>query len=292
MTELHADDYGLFAKQSERILKCWSHGFLNGTSIFPNSDNLQACLNMLPKQGLSLTIHLNLTQGRCLANPDKIPLLVSQNGIFRIPFTKLLFCSFTGKYSRYKEQLKYEISAQIQRLKPFFEQNNIPLRIDGHCHWHMIPVVFDALMETIQECHYPVSYIRLPAEPIGIYLKNIFRIIPFPVVNIIKVLLLHLLVRRNSTKWGHILSTMESKIFLGVFLSGCFDLSRMKAILPAAEQYAKEKNLNLELLAHPGGVFEPSDIAKITNKNDFLFFTSSSRNQEIESFMHIRESDK
>ncbi len=291
MTELHADDYGLFPSQSKRILHCWSHGYLDGTSIFPNGDDLDFCLEMLPKQGLSLTIHLNLMQGHCLANSSAIPLLVDQNGIFRVRFVKLLLCPLTGSYIEYKNQLKLEIGAQINRLYPFFEQNNIPIRIDGHAHWHVIPVVFDALMETIQEFDFPVSYIRLPAEPTGIYLKNLLKIIPFPVINIIKTILLHLLVHRNRRKWGHFLSRMDSKVFLGVLLSGCFDLSRMRTILPAAEKYAKANNLNLELLAHPGAVYEPSEIAKITNKNDLHFFTSPARALEIESLMHIRDHD-
>ena len=289
MTELHADDYGLFLSQSKRILHCCFHGYLNGTSIIPNGEDLNICLDMLPKQGLSLTIHLNLMQGHCLANSGAIPLLVDQHGIFRVRFMELLFCSLTGNYNEYKMQLKMEITAQIKKLLPFFEKNNNPIRVDGHAHWHMIPVVFDALMETIQECQFPVSYIRLPAEPIGIYLRNIFKIIPFPVINVIKTILLHLLVKRNRRKWDHILSRMDSKIFLGVLLSGCFDLSRMRTILPAAEQFAKANNLDLELLAHPGAVYEPSEIAKITNKNDLHFFTSPARALEIESLMHIRD---
>ena len=291
MTELHADDYGLFQSQSKRILHCWSHGYLNGTSIIPNGEELDACLNMLPKQGLSLTIHLNLMQGHCLANSVSVPLLVDQNGVFKVRFVKLLFCPITGSYNEYKKQLKMEITAQIKKLLPFFEQNNMPLRIDGHAHWHMIPVVFDALMETIQECHFPVSYIRMPAEPIRIYLRNLLKIIPFPVINIIKSFILHLLVQRNRRKWDHVLSRMDSKVFLGVLLSGCFDLSRMRTILPAAEQLARVNNLNIELLAHPGAVYEPSEIAKITNKNDLHFFTSPARALEIESLMHIRDCD-
>ena len=292
MTELHADDYGLFPSQSKRILHCWSHGYLNGTSIIPNGEDLDVCLDMLPRQGLSLTIHLNLMQGHCLANSSAIPLLVDQNGIFRVRFVELLFCSLTNSYYEYKKQLKMEITAQINRLLPFFELNDMPIRVDGHAHWHMIPVVFDALMETIQECHFPVSYIRLPAEPFGIYLRNIFKIIPFPVINIIKAILLHLLVQRNRKKWGHILSCMDSKVFLGVLLSGCFDLPRMKTILPVAEQFAEANNIDLEILAHPGAVYEPSEIAKITNKNDLHFFTSPARALEIESLMHIRDSFK
>ncbi len=287
MTEFHADDFGLFTEQSLQILRCWEHGFLNGTSVFPNGDDLQSCLALLPDHGISLTIHLNLMQGHCLANPDDIPLLVDRNGFFKVHFSNLLFCSLLGNYHNYKKQLKIELTSQIKKLMPFFQQNNMPLRIDGHAHWHMIPVVFDALMESIRDERFRVTYIRFPSEPIKVYIKNLFRIIPFPFINIIKTLLLRVLARRNMRRWAHMLSQMESKVFLGVLLSGCFDLHRMQAVLPDAEHHAASLGQGLELLAHPGSVHNPSDIIKITNKNDLLFFTSPARSLEAESLMHI-----
>ena len=287
MIEFHADDYGLFLAQSKRILDCSSMGCLNGTSVFPNGRELDPCLSLLSGQGLMLTIHLNLMQGRCLARPNDVSLLVNESGIFRVRFSQLLFAPFTGKYFSYKKQLKTELSAQINRLLPYFEQNHLPLRLDGHAHWHMIPVVFDALMELIQENDYPVAYIRIPSEPIGLYWRNLPKIVPFPVINIIKMFLLRLLARRNNRKWSTALSNLEHKVFLGVLLSGCFDIRRMSALLSGAVHYAKKHSAGLEILAHPGSVHEPEDISQITNQNDLQFFTSPAREVEADSLMRI-----
>ena len=79
MTEFHADDYGLFLEQSKRILECYEHGVLNGTSIISNGPELNECLRVLPEKGMQLSVHLNLMQGQCLApfqtdrtgNPDR-----------------------------------------------------------------------------------------------------------------------------------------------------------------------------------------------------------------------------
>ena len=290
MTEFHADDYGLFIEQSRRILRCWEKGALNGTSIIPNGENLVNCLSMLPDEGLSVTVHLNLMQGHCLADPAEVSLLVDSRGIFSTSFAKLLLCACSGQRGKYKKQLKAELSAQIQAILPFLLKNNLPLRIDGHAHWHMIPVVFDALMEIIKEENLTVSYIRIPEEPLSVYLRNLHRIMPFPPVNIIKTEVLRILSRRNRRKWSNSLSHMRSSVFLGVLLSNCFDLRRMRAVLPAAENLAAKKGCFLEVLAHPGSVHEKEDLEKITNKNDYLFFTSPGREAEADGFLNILSS--
>lgn len=289
MTEFHADDYGLFTAQSKRILQCKETGALNGISIIPNGDELADCLSLLPDTGLSLTVHLNLMQGHCLAEPSSVSLLTDQNGVFSVGFCELLFCSLFGKRDVYKRQLKRELSAQILALLPLFLKKNLPIRIDGHAHWHMIPVVFDALMEVIRDEKIPVSYIRIPAEPASVYMKNFFRILPFPPINIIKSILLSILAQINRHRWKEMLGHMEEHIFLGVLLSGCFDLRRMKAVLPDAESMAEKLCRGLELLVHPGAVLEAEDIARVTSENDRRFFTSSARQAESEALMRIQE---
>lgn len=289
MTEFHADDYGLFTAQSKRILQCKETGALNGISIIPNGDELADCLSLLPDTGLSLTVHLNLMQGHCLAEPSSVSLLTDQNGVFSVGFCELLFCSLFGKRDVYKRQLKRELSAQIHALLPLFLKKNLPIRIDGHAHWHMIPVVFDALMEVIRDEKIPVSYIRIPAEPASVYLKSFFRILPFPPINIIKSILLSILAQINRHRWKEMLGHMEEHIFLGVLLSGCFDLRRMKAVLPDAESMAEKLCRGLELLVHPGAVLEAEDIARVTSENDRRFFTSSARQAESEALMRIQE---
>ena len=289
MTEFHADDYGLFTAQSKRILQCKETGALNGISIIPNGDELADCLSLLPDTGLSLTVHLNLMQGHCLAEPSSVSLLTDQNGVFSVGFCELLFCSLFGKRDVYKRQLKRELSAQIHALLPLFLKKNLPIRIDGHAHWHMIPVVFDALMEVIRDEKIPVSYIRIPAEPASVYMKNFFRILTFPPINIIKSILLSILAQINRHRWKEMLGHMEEHIFLGVLLSGCFDLRRMKAVLPDAESMAEKLCRGLELLVHPGAVLEAEDIARVTSENDRRFFTSSARQAESEALMRIQE---
>ena len=291
MTEFHADDYGLFLEQSERILACFEHGVLNGTSIISNGPELDTCLRVLPEKGIQLSVHLNLMQGRCLASVEDVPLLADEAGRFRVTFAQLLFAGLSGKREAYKRQIKTEYRAQIRKLLPLFKRNGQNLRIDGHAHWHVVPVAFDALMEVIREENLPVTYIRMPDEPLSLYLRHLFRLMPFPGINIVKVLLLKLLVSRKCRKWKMQLQRMEQKLFLGVMLSGHFDYRRMKAILPAAEAMAAEKGIGLEILAHPGSVRLRENLAKVTNRDDYRFFTSPAREEEGKAFLLLKQTE-
>lgn len=289
MTEFHADDYGLFPAQSGRILACHEDGVLNGTSIMPNSPRLDECLAMLPEAGLGLAVHLNLMEGHCVAPKEQLPLLVDTEGIFCVSFSTLLFCPLTGRYREYYEQLKIELAAQIRALLPALEARGEHLRLDGHAHWHMLPVVFDALMAVIAEEELPVSYIRIPREPIGLLLRHFPAILPFHPINIVKSLLLYVLAGRNLRRHGPALSRMEKRLFLGVLFSGRFDYGKICLILPDAEREAARRGWGLEILAHPGAVYEEEDIRALTNRDDLAFLTSPDRTVEAEGLKRLKE---
>ena len=291
MTEFHADDYGLFLEQSKRILECYEHGVLNGTSIISNGPELNECLRVLPEKGMQLSVHLNLMQGQCLAPASDVSLLTDARGQFHVSFSKLLFSGFTGKRETYKQQIKAEYRAQIRKLLPLFKQTGQAIRIDGHAHWHVVPVAFDALMEVIMEDNLPVAYIRLPDEPLTLYLRYLFRLMPFPVINIVKVLLLKILVSRDQRKWKECLQQMEQKLFLGVMLSGHFDYRRMKTLVPAAETLATGKGIGLEILAHPGSVRLEKNLKEVTNQDDYHFFTSPAREEEGKAFLLMKSKE-
>lgn len=287
MTEFHADDYGLFPAQSRRILECCTGGALNGTSLMPNSPWLEDCLAMLPEQGLALTVHLNLMEGRALTPKEEIPHLTDTEGVFRVSFAALLFARITGRYPVYFRELKKELSAQIRVLLPLFRQRGEALRLDGHAHWHMLPVVFDALMEVIREEELPVAYIRIPREPVALLLRHFFSILPFHPINIVKSLLLHALAGRNLRRHREALGGMERKLFLGVLFSGRFDYGKISRLLPALEAEADRRGWGLELLLHPGAVYEEEDIRALTNRSDHKFLTSPDRMLEAEALRRL-----
>lgn len=57
-------------------------------------------------------------------------------------------------------------------------------------------------------------------------------------------------------------------------------LPNVSAILPDAMELARKNQMDIELLSHPGGVFEDADIEKLTSKDDLHFLTCDFRNKE------------
>lgn len=286
--EFHADDFALFPTQSKRILDCHTAGVLNGVSVLPNSEHLADCMALLKPYGkaIEVTVHLNLMEGRCLCRPSELPMLVDQDGIFRVSFAQLLLHSYLPDRDAYKAQLKKELRAQILAVTAFLPRE-AGIRLDGHAHYHMLPIVFDALMEVIREEQLKVTYIRIPREYPSLYFRRRKQLHGISAINLVKVLILNLLAARNEKKHGAYLRQLTKKLFLGVFLSGHMDRQNVAALLPDAIALAKKQHCGLEILAHPGGVYEQADVEKLTNADDVAFLTSRLRLKELEMFRSV-----
>lgn len=288
MIEYHADDYGLFPTQSQRIIDCCRNGVVNGISVMPNSPYLPECMEMLRPfwEDIQVAVHLNFMEGRSICDPEEVHLLVNDQGVFNISFGKLLLASILPGRRQYKNQLQREVHAQIHAVLPYLKGR--PLRIDGHSHYHMLPVVFDALMDVIQEEKLSVTYIRIPKEYAKIYFSHRKELVQFLPINLLKVLILNLLAKRNRMKYRRFLDSLEQSVFSGVMYSGRMCTQNMSVLLPEMERLAEQRGENLEILAHPGGVYEKEDIAQLTNENDVAFLTSGLRQEEAEAFISLK----
>lgn len=288
--EYHADDFGMFPIQSKRILDCYHGGCLNGVSVMPNSPWLKQCMEMLHpvQKDIAVTVHLNLIEGRSLAFPNGCSLLTDDHGILRASFCNLLIRSYLPGRKLLRAQLQAEFRRQILEVKQHLDPEQ-PIRLDGHAHYHMIPVAFDAMMDVITDENLDISYIRIPSENLGLYIRHWRELKDFVPVNLAKVGILNLLAVRNLWKYRKKLSGYEKKLFMGVFLSGRMHAENVRPLLQDACAWAKQRGWELELLAHPGGIYEPEDIAQLTNRDDVMFLTSAMRRKEITMFQIGRE---
>ena len=293
MLEIHADDYGLFVPQSKRIIQCIKAGNINGISIMPNSPFLDECMRMLFEQSegedVLLTVHLNLVEGKALSDRQKIAGLVDKENSFRPSFFKLLLVSFIpGMRKQYRDQIRVELGEQIERCLTFFPDGN--LRLDGHRHFHMLPVVFDAITELMIEKKYPVSYIRMPEENWRMYVRLKNKMESFRWVNLLKVIILNILVRRNRRKLkqeGFSDLADASSYFSGVMFSGRMTVKNTKAVLSYIKRKKMDETCHVEILLHPGGVFESDDLEQITDPKDKEFLSSKWRNREKKAAMSV-----
>ena len=283
--EYHADDFGLFERQSRRIMACQERGRMNGVSVMPNGEALPVCMDWLAQRNglVAMTIHLNLIEGPCLTQSAPELGLTDAKGNLAAHFPSLLLHSFLPGRKARKNWLKEELAAQIQAVVSHLPAD-AALRIDSHAHYHMLPVVFDALIEVIREKQWNVSYIRIPREHPALYLRHWRELRDFSPINLVKVLILNVLALRNCIRHRDFLRHMEKKLFLGVFFSGSMHRGNVDAILPDAIKLAKKKGWNLEILSHPDGVEAPEDIAKLTSHEDVVFLTSPMRQKEADLF--------
>lgn len=288
--EYHADDYGLFPEQSERILACADQGVLNGVSIMPNSPYLAACMEALEpyRDRMAITIHLNFVEGRALSPAGEIPDLVDEDGNYSISFGKMTLGSYNPFVcGRLKRQLKRELQAQMKACLPYLDQDHI--RLDGHVHYHMIPVLFDALVEVIEENHYHVTFIRFPEEDLSLYQAHkgeIDKVLP---INRIKVLVLNHFGRRNRRRHAAFLQDIEIDRFMGVLFSGHMSYENVQPLLADAVARAGEENRNLEVLFHPGSVLEENRVQELTSSDDVAFLTSNWRSREAEALRRLAQ---
>lgn len=176
--DFHADDYALTEHASRDIIQLIRHGNADSISILPNMSCFGTAMEMLNEEVLGcgyelpVSVHLNFMEGHCVSDASGVPDLVSAQGYFTADWGGLCRASFDPvRQPVIRRQLALEMKAQIDRVRDALPAGT-PLRIDSHQHTHMIPVVREALMETIRSEGYPVTFIRNSHEPLGPFLSQ------------------------------------------------------------------------------------------------------------------------
>ena len=281
----HADDFAACPEASQHILDCKEHGTLDSISVLTNSPLFDECMPILKTYSNSLkyNIHFNIAEGPCLSTPSDVSLLVDERGMFCISFFKTLLMSCGKKGLILKQQLETEFTKQLNLLLPYVDS----IRIDSHQHYHMIPVVLDAILSVVQKSGKEIEFIRIPAEPISPFLKHPSLYFSYQPINLIKNIVLNVLNWYDTAR----LKPFRTKtaVFFGIVMSGHMDLKRVMKLLPNFCKIANKKNLPLEILAHPGGVSNVASLMDSQNADCRAFYMNSGRLVEKEMFLRIRE---
>ena len=290
-TLFHADDFGIDEEQSRRILACGDAtdgiGVLNSLSILANSPQFDECASLLDPyiDRIYVGVHLNVVEGRCCADPDLIPLLVDDRGFFQRGFASMLLKSFGPDRALLRRQLQREIIAQIDRVIGRFPSLAQSLRIDSHQHFHLIPVVFEAVMGAIEETGYGLEYLRIPAEPLTPFLDRriFFTLRP---VNWIKHGILNVLWCFDRPLYPS--GCQRPAVFCGILLSGYMDIERLAVLKPAFEHYAQRRHAPLEFLFHPGAVTTATECLDPQLSGFVDFYLSEGRSIEAAALEGLR----
>ena len=284
MVYICADDYGLCESTSAHIQQCIDKGALNRVSIFPNIDKVD--LNeVLKVKKIRVSLHLNLVEGKCMADASEVYLLADENGDLKHTFSGLFKLNLFHK-KKFEEQVYKEIRAQVLFWKSILPPDTY-FCVDSHQHTHMIPGVFKGLIRVLKEEQIDVHHMRIPAEPLLPYIKTPSLYFSYSIVNLIKqwVLKFLWLINKGQLK-GY---TIPTSYFLGILLSGKMDEKRVTKLLKEYVKLGKKNGRNIEVLFHPG--FSEETDPGFENKNIAFkkFYSSENRKTEFDSVIKLSE---
>lgn len=282
---LHADDLGLSKGITDNILECIDYGTISSTSIIANGYAFEyAADEYLKRPNVRLTCHLNFAEGRPVTPPDKINLLVDNDGFFRNSFQSLwvkYLLSSEEKRSSLRHQIQLEISAQIDKMTDRIG-NKPSLNIDSHQHFHMIPFIFESLVGLHNK--YNFSYIRIPEEPFFFYFGGRQPFRNYFSSNLIK----HCLLNTPARKYKKILHRMGinySDYFIGVLFTGRMSESVVDYALSIIPE--KNKHTTVEILFHPGRASEGEEIFWDDNEAAMKYYFSPWRDRERKTLTSV-----
>lgn len=284
MIYICADDYGLNEQSSMHIQQCIDEGALNKVSVFPNFEQIDLH-KILKNKNIRISLHLNLVEGKCMANSDEINLIADGNGYLKYTFGGLFKLNMFYR-RKFEAQVYKEIKAQILFWKSILPKD-VPFCIDSHQHTHMIPAVFKALLQVLSDEKIDLTYMRIPAEPLLPYIKMPSLYFSYSGINLIKQWLLNVLwlINKRRTKAYKI----PTSYFFGILLSGEMDEKRVNTILPHYIKLAEKDGKDIEVLFHPGYLDKSENDFKKQNIVFEKFYLSKNRKIEFESVMKISE---
>lgn len=279
-----ADDYGLDDISSMHIQQCVDAGALNKVSVFPNFGRVD--LDKIRNgKNVRISLHLNLVEGKCMADAGEIDLLADENGNLKHTFGGLLKLNLLHK-KELEMQLYKEIKAQVLFWKSMLPQN-MPFCIDSHQHVSMIPAVFRALLQVLHDEEISLQHMRIPAEPLLPFIKTPSLYFTYRPINLIKQWLLNFLWKLNQKQAKQY--NIATSYFFGILFSGKMDEKRVRKILPKYLRQAEKDGKDIEVLFHPGYIEKNESDAQNHNVVFQDFYLSESRKTEFDSVMKLSE---
>lgn len=155
---VNADDFGENPWVNAAIVLAHRAGIVTSTSLMVTEDAFEQAVALAhANPRLRVGLHVVLLHGRACLPPASIPALVDAHG--RFPTNPVVAGLRWFFQAEAHEQIRREVSAQVVR----FLNAGLPLdHLDSHYHFHVHPVIFDALVDVAEEIGVP--HIRLPVE--------------------------------------------------------------------------------------------------------------------------------
>ena len=273
---LHADDLGLAEGVDAAIIDLAQSGRLQGASLLANgpsaADAMEAWRNLAEPP--PLTLHLCLTEGHRLATCPDLP---SGFG------TLLLASLLPWQRRRIAPQLRTVLQQQISRYRQLTGLSHI--RLDGHQHIHLVPLVLDAVLDLAPS--ESITWMRTTREPLpeGLSLRLWWR--SLQTGGLIKWLVLQLLSGLAIPRLRR--AGLETNLrFAGVLFSGSmFGTAFRRSWETAYSSNTIHTNTRPVVLIHPAVIDASAGIDQETFQQSVAFFNSTNRQKEWTSAQQL-----
>lgn len=155
---VNADDFGLTSGVNRAIIEGHTRGAITSATLMANMPAFDAAVRLAKEHpSLGVGLHINITQGRPVAETSRVASLLNDTGEFWGTSGAILKRMLAGKLKI--EEVVIELRAQIEKVL------NVGLRlthVDSHKHTHALPQICEAIVSTIKE--YGINAVRAPRE--------------------------------------------------------------------------------------------------------------------------------
>jgi hopanoid biosynthesis associated protein HpnK len=158
---LNADDFGGALEVNEAVERAHRDGVLRAASLMVGAPAAQDAVERAKRMPhLAVGLHLVLVHGTPVLPPERVPLLVDENGAFPTDLVRAGVRFFFRPGVR--AQLAAEIRAQFERFAA------TGLRLDhanAQSHMHVHPTIFRLMLQIGR--NFGLRAVRIPREPHG-----------------------------------------------------------------------------------------------------------------------------
>lgn len=156
---VNADDFGLCGSVNRGILEAHRQGIVTSATLLAGAPGFEEAVALARGEpGLGVGVHLNLTRGRPVSAPSRVPTLVRDDGMFaHTPWTLAL--GMLGRRIALDE-VEREWAAQIDRGRDF---GITPTHLDSEKHVHLLPGLLDVALGLARDRG--IGAIRAGGEP-------------------------------------------------------------------------------------------------------------------------------
>lgn len=152
---INSDDFGISEGVSRGILEAYHKGIVTSTTAMVNMPAAEAAIKEAQQSApeLGLGLHLTLSFGKPVSQPETVPSLVTEAGTFVSTYDDLItkMPSFTA------EDLECELTAQLERFREI--AGKLPDHLDSHhgsTYYH--PAAFDVMVRLAKEHDLPIRW--------------------------------------------------------------------------------------------------------------------------------------